>query len=441
MPVRSIFKALVCGLLFGWLQFLAVSAAQAHKSSDSYLQIDATDKGLDVRWDIALRDLDAALDLDANEDGKLTWAEVKAAWPRVQTYAMARLQIEGCALRPVRQALERRNDGAYAVLFLSSDCVLTKPPSIAYTLLREVDPTHRGIAKIQRSGQPMVLSLLDPTHSAVLAAASTQAAAAVAATAGSDATPTGSTRTDDAAALPASKPMARAAAVTATVGPAGSSAAPIAAAEPALTSATGWGFLREGIRHILTGYDHVLFLLCLLLPSVMRRTPEGWRPVEKLSQAVLPVVGIVSAFTIAHSITLALAATKVVSLSPSFIEPAIAVTIILAALDNVWPIFPVRRVVVTFFFGLIHGFGFAGVLAELNLPTADFAWALLEFNVGLELGQLLIVVSVTAVLFLLRQRPHYRAWVIRGGSYAAIVVGVLWLIERTANVSLIPMGS
>ena len=176
-------------------------------------------------------------------------------------------------------------------------------------------------------------------------------------------------------------------------------------------------------------------------PSVMRRTPQGWRPVEQLSQAVLPVVGIVSAFTVAHSITLGLAATKVVSLSPAFIEPAIAVTIILAALDNVWPVFPVRRVIVTFFFGLIHGFGFAGVLAELNLPTADFAWALLEFNLGLELGQLLIVVSVTALLFVLRQRPHYRSWVIRGGSFAAIVVGVLWLVERTANVSLIAIGS
>ncbi len=428
MPMQAILKALVCGLIA-----LAGSVAQAHKSSDSYLQIDASDKGLDVRWDIALRDLDAALDLDANEDGKLTWAEVKAAWPRVQSYAMARLQIEGCALWPVRQALERRNDGAYAVLFLSSDCVLTKTPSIAYTLLREVDPTHRGIAKIQRTGQPMGLSLLDPTRSAVIAAASAQAPSADAAMGVPEPAPTSTLNTAGAAVLPGSGPMPSA------VAPA--SAAPKAAAEPALTGATGWGFLREGIRHILTGYDHVLFLLCLLLPSVMRRTPEGWRPVEKLSQAVLPVVGIVSAFTVAHSITLALAATKFVSLSPAFIEPAIAVTIILAALDNVWPIFPVRRVVVTFFFGLIHGFGFAGVLAELNLPTADFAWALLEFNVGLELGQLLIVVSVTAVLFLLRQRPHYRAWVIRGGSYAAIVVGVLWLIERTANVSIIPMGS
>ena len=431
MPMQSGSKALLCWLLFCGLQLLAGGAAQAHKSSDSYLQIDATDNGLTVRWDIALRDLDAALDLDANEDGKLTWAEVKAAWPRLQTYAMARLQIEGCVLRPVRQALERRNDGAYAVLFMSSDCVLTKTPSMAYTLLREVDPTHRGIAKIQRSGQPMVLSLLDPTHSAVLATPSTSGAA----TTLSEPRPTSASNIPGATALPGSGP------VPGAVGPASSSAATNPSSEPALTGASAWGFLREGIRHILTGYDHVLFLLCLLLPSVMRRTPEGWRPVERLSQAVLPLVGVVSAFTVAHSITLGLAATKVVSLSPAFIEPAIAVTIILAALDNVWPIFPVRRVVVTFFFGLIHGFGFAGVLAELNLPTADFAWALLEFNVGLELGQLLIVVSVTAVLFLLRQQPHYRSWVIRGGSYAAIVVGGLWLIERTANVSIIPMGS
>ena len=171
----------------------------------------------------------------------------------------------------------------------------------------------------------------------------------------------------------------------------------------------------------------------------MRHTPQGWRPVDKLSQAVWPVVGIVSAFTVAHSITLGLAATKVIALSPAFIEPAIAVTIILAALDNVWPIFPVPRVVVTFFFGLIHGFGFAGVLSELNLPTSEFVIALLQFNVGLEMGQLMIVIGVTTLLFALRQWPSYRMLVVRGGSFAAIVVATLWLIERTANVSLMPI--
>jgi len=367
-------------LLMSFAFAVVAASAHAHKASDSYLQLDAGDKSLNLRWDIALRDLDAALILDTNDDGRMTWAEVKTAWPRIETYAMARLSIAGCPLRLASTALERRNDGAYAVMFLTSDCALAASPTITYSLLREIDPTHRGIAKILRAGRPPVLSVLDPA----------------------------------------------------------SEVAGAGAAAPAAPTAVG-GFVREGVLHILTGYDHVLFLLCLLLPSVMRRTSAGWRPVDTLSQAVWPVVGIASAFTVAHSITLALAATKVVSLSPAIIEPAIAVTIILAALDNVWPIFPVRRVVVTFCFGLIHGFGFAGVLAELNLPTADFAWALLQFNAGLELGQLLIVVSVTALLFLVRQRSQYRGLVIRGGSLAAMLVGALWLIERTANVAILPM--
>lgn len=198
-------------------------------------------------------------------------------------------------------------------------------------------------------------------------------------------------------------------------------------------------FIHEGITHIVTGYDHVLFLICLMLPAVMRRGPHGWAPVERLSQALLPVLGIVTAFTVAHSITLGLAAMKWVSLPPSFIEPAIAVTIVLAAIDNLRPIFADRRALVTFLFGLVHGFGFANVLAELSLPPADFAWALLQFNLGIEIGQITIVAVAVALLFFLRQRRRYPRWVISGGSCAAIVVGVLWFVERTANVSLLPM--
>jgi hypothetical protein len=389
--VTSALRCAVNALRAIWLAALCVFAgvAEAHKASDSYLQIEAgAAPGITVRWDIALRDLDAALDLDTDEDGKLTWGEAKAAWPRIEAYALPRLAVAGCPLKPTGQALERRNDGAYAVLLLASDCTAPSTLSITYTLLREVDPTHRGIAKIQRPGQAPALALLDPTRSG--ASTAEGAAARVEGSASTHVEPTGSA-----------------------------------------------GFLKEGVRHILTGYDHVLFLLCLLLPSVMRRTSAGWRPVERISQAVWPVVGIVSAFTVAHSITLGLAAMKIVSLPSAFIEPAIAVTIILAALDNVWAVFPVRRVIVTFVFGLIHGFGFAGVLAELDLPTARFAWALLQFNLGLEAGQLLIVVIVTALLFLLRRGALYPGVVIRGGSVAAMLVGVLWLIQRTANVSML----
>ena len=382
--LRTLRTALVA---VAWL--CCAMVAQAHKASDSYLQLDVAPTGLDVRWDIALRDLDVALDLDSDADGKLTWGEIRSQWPRIEAYAMQRLAIEGCVLTPKGRGLERRNDGAYAVLYLTSTCALPAQPRISYSLFAEVDPTHRGIAKVQRPGAELVLSVLEPS---TLAAAERSGSAASAGDAG--------------------------------------------AARPSVAPSR-WEFLGEGVRHILGGYDHVLFLLCLLLPSVMRRTPQGWRPVESLSQAVWPVVGIVSAFTVAHSITLGLAALKIVSLTPAFIEPAIAVTIILAALDNVLPIFPVRRVVVTFFFGLIHGFGFAAVLSELNLPRSAFAWALLQFNVGLEIGQLLIVAVATTLLFTLRLWRGYARWVIGGGSAIAIVVGALWLVERTANVSIL----
>jgi hypothetical protein len=382
-------------LLFG------AGAAFAHKASDSYLQINALPGHVDVRWDIALRDLDVALDLDSDGDGRLTWGEVRSAWPRIESYALQRLAIEGCPLTPVGRALERRNDGAYAVLQLSSPCTLPSPPRIAYGLFADVDPTHRGIAKLQRDGGAVELSVLEPSIALVAGGAAARAASSATA----------------AAAPPA----------------AGASAAGFRSGAVAR-----WEFFVEGIRHIVTGYDHVLFLISLLLPAAMRRTPAGRVPVDRLSAAVWPVAGIVTAFTVAHSITLGLAALKLVSLTPAFIEPAIAATIVLAALDNVLPIFPVRRIVVAFFFGLIHGFGFASVLAELELPRADFAWALLQFNLGIEAGQLVIVIVMTTLLFSIRRWSGYVRVVIGGGSAVAIAIGALWFLERTANVSILP---
>ena len=156
---------------------LATGLAGAHKASDAYLQITAATGQLDVRWDIALRDLDVTLDLDSDADGRLTWGEVRAAWPRIEGYALRRLAIEGCPLASVGRALERRNDGAYAVLMLRSMCLLPAGmPRISYGLFADVDPTHRGIAKVQRAGQEVALSVLEPT-AAMAAAASPPASA------------------------------------------------------------------------------------------------------------------------------------------------------------------------------------------------------------------------------------------------------------------------
>ncbi|MGZ8260641.1 MAG: HupE/UreJ family protein [Caldimonas sp.] len=384
------------GVAAGACLAAVAGAAAAHKASDAYLQLAASPGRLELRWDIALRDLDVALDLDGDADGKLTWGEVRTVWPRIESYALPRLSIEGCALVPAGRGLERRSDGAYAVLRLQSDCTLARPARIAYGLFADVDPTHRGIAKVQHDGQEVALAVLEPNPS--MTAASVGGSRSVSTVA---------------------------------------SASAAAHSGPAAAPAALWQFFAEGMRHIATGYDHVLFLLCLLLPSVLRRTPAGAQPVARLMDAVWPVAGIVTAFTVAHSITLGLAALQLVSLSPSVIEPAIAATIVLAALDNVLPIFPVRRVVVAFFFGLVHGFGFAGVLGELALPRADFAWALLQFNLGIEAGQLAIVIVVTTVLFALRRWPGYGRIVVGGGSAAAIAIGVVWLIERTADVSIL----
>ena len=376
----------------GLALLVAAAGVEAHKSSDAYLQLDAKPGALALRWDIALRDLDVVLDLDSDGDGKLTWGEVRAAWPRIEAYATGRLSIESCPLEAGERGLERRSDGAYAVLHLASNCTLPEPPAIRYALFADVDPTHRGIAKIERPGQAVALTVLDPARAGAAAGAASGSAQS-------------------------------AASGSASIAP-----------QP-----SRWELFVEGIHHILGGYDHVLFLLCLMLPAVMRRREGHWEPVDRLGQAIWPVAGIVTAFTVAHSITLALAALKLVSLPSWFIEPAIAATIVLAALDNVRPVFPVRRVVVTFCFGLIHGFGFASVLAELNLPTADFAWALLQFNLGLETGQLLIVVVATAVLFALRHWGRYRSVVIRGGSFAAMTIAVIWFVERVADLKLLPV--
>jgi hypothetical protein len=364
-------KALMHALLLAWLLTVAAPAS-AHKASDAYLQLDAGDSGTTLRVDLALRDLDLVLDLDADADGAITWGEVRAGWPAIDAYFARHVRVEGCALQPAGRGLEQRGDGVYAAVTLRADCRLSSAPAIVYTALAEADPTHRGIARITVGGAAPMAQVLDPTRPAATVHA-----------------PDGALR-----------------------------------------------FVAEGVHHIVGGADHVLFLLCLLLPAVMRRTAAGWAPVPGLRDALVPVVAIVTAFTLAHSVTLALAATGTVTLPSAFVEPAIAATIVLAAIDNLRPIFGARRGLVTFVFGLVHGFSFAGVLGEVGLPTAQFAWALLQFNLGLELGQLAIVVPVVALLFVLRDARRYGAWVIGGGSAACIAMGTAWFVARTAGLAL-----
>lgn len=173
-------------------------------------------------------------------------------------------------------------------------------------------------------------------------------------------------------------------------------------------------FIGLGVEHVLTGFDHLAFLLGLLL--VARSTRE--------------IVGVVTGFTLAHSLTLSLAALGVFSLPGSFVEPAIALSVAWVGLENRWNPPPGRRLALTFALGLIHGFGFAGLLAELGLPVEHRALALVSFNVGVELGQLALVALALPVLLALRRRE---GWVERGVpaiSLGLVAIGLFWFAER-----------
>ncbi|NOV04748.1 HupE/UreJ family protein [Paenibacillus planticolens] len=186
--------------------------------------------------------------------------------------------------------------------------------------------------------------------------------------------------------------------------------------EEAASSSTtdGWlSFFVLGMNHILSGYDHLLFLFSLL---IARQTFKQY-------------AGTITAFTIAHSITLALTVTGVIHISSRIVEPAIALSICYVALDNLIRKKVSYRWVLTFIFGLIHGMGFADILTVMNIPKSELAVDLISFNVGIETVQVIIVAMVLPALALLYRWKHSRRVVV-ACSAVALMLGGLWLVER-----------
>ena len=357
-------------------------AAQAHKPSDSYLSIRVDAAAITGQWDIALRDLDFAIGLDADGNGEITWGEVRVKHAEIAAYALARIAVRSddapCTIEPGAQQVDTHTDGAYTVLPLTIRCARAPAQlAIDYALFADLDPQHRGLLNLQAQGV---------TRTAVL-------------------------------------------------GP----QAPTQRFE--LATVNRWAqfidYAREGVWHIWIGFDHVLFLLSLLLPAVLLRRARAWQAVETFRAAFVDVFKVVTAFTVAHSITLTLATLGVVELPSRWVESAIAASVVLAALNNVWPLFHGRRWTVAFAFGLIHGFGFATVLADLGLPREALALALVGFNLGVEAGQLAIVAVFLPLAYALRRSAFYRRAMMFGGSLLIAALASIWLIERVFLVELI----
>ncbi|MGD9600532.1 MAG: HupE/UreJ family protein [Gammaproteobacteria bacterium] len=375
-PVAPILRTALAVLLL-----MAAGAAAAHKPSDSYLVLDLRPPAPTLRWDIALRDLDYALGLDLDQDLRLTWREVRMREAEIRQYATDRLVLAwdgACPLAPRDLLIERHSDGAYAVLDFVLGCAHSPHPlALDYRLFFDLDPQHKGLLRAHTAAG---------TRTAVLAA---------------DA-PT----------------------VRLDVG----------------VGSGGWRetftqYFRLGVHHMWTGFDHMLFLVALLLPCVLERGAGGWQAARSLRGSLLDVARIVTAFTVAHSVTLALATAGVLELPARIVEPAIAASVALAAAHNLRPRLHAWRWQIAGAFGLLHGCGFAAVLGDLGLEAGSRALALGAFNLGIEAGQLLVVALFVGMVWHLRTQPFYRRIVLRVGSLATVVLALAWFGERALEVT------
>lgn len=357
----------------------------AHQASDAYLRASVGEEGvIELRVEVALRDLDVMLDLDRNADGQLSWGEVRGREAEIGAHVQAGLQVtpERCIFRPIAGVplvLDRKADGTYARLHFASPCQASDAPQLSYNLMNGIDPTHRGL-----------LQTIDE--------------------------------------------YAEAGGSLVSLRPGGAAANLMSSGHGATGMAHAGGFFADGLRHISAGADHILFLVCLVLPIVLGRQGKHGQSGE-MARSMLSLI---TAFTVGHSVTLGLASFRLMSVPSSVIEPLIAATIVLAAADNLRPFLGLHRTLAAMVFGLIHGFGFAGPLLEIDLAPSEMAWSLLQFNLGVEAGQLLVVGAALLMLWPLRRCGLWAHRTVSVASLAAGVAAISWFAERIFETRLMP---
>jgi hypothetical protein len=357
------------------------SAASAHIASNGFLEAHVDGAEIAGSIELAVRDVELAIGVDTDQDGKITWGELRASEPQLARYLAQHLTFTAqgapCTLSFRSIRVNDRVDGSYAWLPLRARCPQAVGQlAIRYTVLEGIDPSHRGLLTLTagRTAQTGVLG-----------------------------------------------------------GPSAQAAFSVFAPSPGRAFVE---YFQAGIWHILSGIDHLLFLLSLLLPAVLLRRENRWEPVTRVRPALVSIFKVVTAFTLAHSITLSLAALNIVRLPSRLTESVIAASIIVAALNNIFPIITERRARIAFAFGLLHGFGFASVLSDMGLPQGARLISLLAFNLGIETGQLAVVLSVMPIVYGLRSGAFYRRAVMPWGSAAIAALAFVWLLQR----AVLPVG-
>lgn len=358
--------------------FIAVSAvfvatpSYAHQTSTAYFSGQLNDSGgFDGQIQIRLFDLERSVGLDSDNNGQLTWNEALLKKNEVEVFFTDVLTFkknnETCPITFTGAwQLDKHFNEPYLVLPIRSQCALQGNINIDYQGFFNIDTDHKLLVNISDSNQNFSRVISNKNRTIVLDV------------------------------------------------------------ENGSTLATFKEFIKQGAIHIWIGTDHILFLLCLLLACVF-----GFGAKEKVrwQSTLWSLLGIATAFTVAHSVTLTATALNWITVSSRWVEVGIAVTVLAAALNNIFPL--VKKITwLTFGFGLLHGMGFAGVLGELGLPSDQKFLSVLAFNIGVEFGQIVIIAIVLPLLFLTKLiniKPSY--W-LNISSVVIAIISVFWIIER-----------
>jgi HupE / UreJ protein len=369
-------RRVACALLSAW-----AATTQAHIASNGFVSARVEGAQVTGSIEIAVRDAELAIGVDLNHDGRVSWGELRASEPRLIQYLEQHVELtaqsQPCTLSLRSLRINERVDGNYAWLSLGAHCpVDVRQLGIRYNVLADVDPSHRGLLSLSAGtlAQTGVLGGRDDRRDFAVYAPSTGRAFVE--------------------------------------------------------------YLQAGIWHIWGGIDHLLFLVSLLLPAVLVRRLGHWEPVPRARPAFISILKVVTAFTLAHSITLSLAALDVVRLPSRLTESVIAASIVIAALNNIFPVVTESRARIAFAFGLLHGFGFASVLADMGLPQGARLVSLVAFNLGIETGQLAVVLAIMPLVYGVRSSLFYRRAVLPWGSAAIASLALVWLVQR----ALMPGG-
>ena len=348
---------------------------------ENYIVFNLNSSSPKALLDVEADNLDRIFDLDINRNSIISWKELRSKKEKITSYILDHISIEfddkECKITATDFIVHRKIHQSYIKLPLLLECAKPKTDiSLRYNLFFDLDKDQKLFVKLDNNqSRP---AIIDPLHKEF---------------------------------------------------------------EIKLKNDSFYDtfieYIKTGIWHIWLGYDHILFLLMLLVPSVYIQNRSFYAAKKSFKEIFIDVVKIATAFSIAHSFTLALSAFELIKLPANFIEVLIAITIIITALNNIFDLFRVKIWKLAFGFGLIHGFGFANVLRELVNDKTDFVSLLVGFNIGVEIGQLAIIAVVLPILYLFRNSKYYRFFVLQSFSFFVLVIATIWAIERSFGVEIL----